>query len=524
MTGGSVCCSVDTKSTGGDMAKSTNSGHSGGDDSLGSLPETVKALFVDEAREPANRTTSGEKSPKKNTILSVDEATRRDLINSITTTVEEWDAQEAAAAKRPANRYSPPTHGKPPLRGKIQEALLGSSTGDRYKPLSSVHSHSRGNYDPNTNSEETPSKRDDIYSLTESQRPTASSADESEYACKPQPHEDSAAYCGTRLGKKDKEEPLSAVLRKYQYPRNNQSANAWAAEQAQRTSRLFLRMSRQVRYGRRGSLPTPHRRNRIKLHIYDLIPSETVMQLPWGCFIPIGKCFDVVNSSLHSMGTGAYHVGVEVNGIEYSYGATSLPRVSGVFSCMPKRSPGYQYRTTIDFGERTLVKKSWVCAESSIDTTSADSQAPTYQEVERFVEGREVIKEMACEYMGIDYDLLRKNCVTFAIDACRKLGVKDEEIPTWFRNLCESGALTQDVAMQTVEPIQNIFSACEDYGDFAEKTLEDGFEVITKAPAEGGSGGGMKTVVMVIDSVECNAYHCIDCPTVGVRRTLSWTY
>lgn len=52
--------------------------------------------------------------------------------------------------------------------------------------------------------------------------------------------------------------------------------------------------------------------NRIKLHVYDLIAEETVMQLPWGCHFPIGQCFNAVNSGLHTLGTGAYHVGIEV--------------------------------------------------------------------------------------------------------------------------------------------------------------------------------------------------------------------
>lgn len=349
-------------------------------------------------------------------------------------------------------------------------------------------------------------------SFADRPRPAAS-ADESEYVRKPRPHEEGPFLAG-KFGNTEPEEQLSAVLRKYQYPRKH----AWAAEQARQTSHLFMRMSRQVRYGRRGNLPSPNRRNRIKLHVYDLIPVETMMQLPWGCMIPIGKCFDVVNSSLHSLGTGAYHVGVEVNGIEYSFGACEVPGHTGVFSCMPKRSPGYQYRSTVDFGERALVKKTWVSADNMI-SAEEQSMTPSYREVERHIDGREVIKEMASEYPGTTYDLLRKNCVTFACDVCLRLGVEEKEIPSYFRNLCESGALTQDVALQTVEPIQNIFSVCEDYGVIAEKSIEDGFEVITKVDTH-----GLKKAVMVIDAVECNQYQCTECPSLGVRRTLSWTY
>lgn len=57
---------------------------------------------------------------------------------------------------------------------------------------------------------------------------------------------------------------------------------------------------------------TPVKTNRIRLHVYDLIAEETIMQLPWGLHFPIGQCFNAVNSGLHTLGTGAYHVGIEV--------------------------------------------------------------------------------------------------------------------------------------------------------------------------------------------------------------------
>jgi hypothetical protein len=134
---------------------------------------------------------------------------------------------------------------------------------------------------------------------------------------------------------------------------------------------------------------------------------------------------------------------------------------------MPKHSPGYQYRTSIDFGERTLMKK--VNVSKRGDDIKMD----------RSVDGREVLREMAQEYMGIDYDLLRKNCCTFAHEACLRQGVKEEEIPSWFRNLCIAGALTQDVALSTFEPLTRVFSACDMEGTLTEYVKDTGFEVIT---------------------------------------------
>lgn len=50
------------------------------------------------------------------------------------------------------------------------------------------------------------------------------------------------------------------------------------------------------------------RPNRVKLHIYDLIAKDTLVQFPspLDCVCEIGKCFNDVNSALHQLGTGAY--------------------------------------------------------------------------------------------------------------------------------------------------------------------------------------------------------------------------
>ena len=67
-------------------------------------------------------------------------------------------------------------------------------------------------------------------------------------------------------------------------------------------------------------------KNKICLHVYDLISKDALMLIPpFGCIVEIGRCFANMNSALHELGTGAYHVGIEVNGVEYAYGATSQP-------------------------------------------------------------------------------------------------------------------------------------------------------------------------------------------------------
>jgi hypothetical protein len=137
---------------------------------------------------------------------------------------------------------------------------------------------------------------------------------------------------------------------------------------------------------------------------------------------------------------------------------------------MPKHSPGYQYRSSIDFGDRTLMRQ--------VRVSKRGDESNYSQSGERRVDGREIIREMAMEYMGIDYDLLRKNCCTFAHDACIRMGVKEEEVPSWFRNLCVAGAVTQDAAVSTIQPLTKVFSACDMDGALEDYLSDTGFEVI----------------------------------------------
>jgi PPPDE putative peptidase domain len=260
----------------------------------------------------------------------------------------------------------------------------------------------------------------------------------------------------------------------------------------------------------------------IKLHVYDLIARDTLMMLPpFGCIVEIGKCFNEVNSALHQLGTGAYHVGIEINGIEYAYGATSTPGKTGIFSCIPTLSPGYQYRQTIDLGERPcLVRRAWVAVPRPVPFRGYSSNV--YRQVEEYIDGRQVIKEMTKDYMGTDYDILRKNCCSFARDACIRLGVQPDEIPSWFRNLAETGATTQDMALATVQPLTSVLSACEEEGQMYQiDQPEFGFEMIARQNAE-----GTKSIVVVVDSrpQRRSSRDQGQISLYDLRRNATWTY
>lgn len=284
----------------------------------------------------------------------------------------------------------------------------------------------------------------------------------------------------------------------------------------------LYRLSRTVRYGRRGELPhSPEQANVIRLHIYDVLASDTIMQFPFGYEFPIGKCFQTMNNGLHALGTGAYHCGIEVNGIEYAYGANNVATTTGVFTCVPKHSPGYEIRASIDFGSRVFRKKSWINVQTDlVNTKTGEGQkiSDVYQEVENFVDGREVMKVMAAEYKGTDYDLLQKNCCHFARDACLRLGLKEEEIPTWFMNLASAGAVTRNAAQKAVAAFSSLNgSTIQPEHEQLHAAETGGFEMVLEE-----ANSKEYEIVKVVDTLEesdprKSSRH-------GVRRTLSWTY
>ena len=109
--------------------------------------------------------------------------------------------------------------------------------------------------------------------------------------------------------------------------------------------------------------------------------------------------------------------------MEYAYGANSEEGLTGIFICPPTESPSYQYRTTIDFGDVVLPTESRTRSGATNNTRNTTRTS------------RKILDRMSHEYLGTEYDLLRKNCCTFAYDLCVRLGVNEHDIPSWFHNL-----------------------------------------------------------------------------------------
>mmetsp|Transcript_17209 Transcript_17209/g.37030 ORF Transcript_17209/g.37030 Transcript_17209/m.37030 type:complete len:278 (-) Transcript_17209:785-1618(-) len=131
----------------------------------------------------------------------------------------------------------------------------------------------------------------------------------------------------------------------------------------------------------------------VTLHIYDVGGHRLVKG---------------ANKVFRTIGTGAFHAGVEINGQEWSFGFCELG--SGVFSCQPSQCPGHTYRECLPMGATKL---------SSHDVA-------------------EVIVKLTQQWQGPDYDLLVHNCCHFSAALCQALQVK--RVPAWVTNLAGAGA------------------------------------------------------------------------------------
>ena len=97
---------------------------------------------------------------------------------------------------------------------------------------------------------------------------------------------------------------------------------------------------------------------------------------------------------------GAYHVGIEVCGLEWSYG--SADHGTGVFFVIPQSSSIGTFKESIFLGETSL----------SLDDILQQ------------------LKRMASAWQGSDYHILTKNCLRFS-QAFLDILVPGADLPTW---------------------------------------------------------------------------------------------
>lgn len=136
------------------------------------------------------------------------------------------------------------------------------------------------------------------------------------------------------------------------------------------------------------------------LHVYDVSHEDEIRRL---------------NKVLaHKMSPlkfgGVFHAGVEVLGLEWSYGFTDVETQAGISCVEPKMHPQHHWRQSVSLGRSPL--------------TPEEIAATLSQLVE--------------DWPADEYELLRRNCCHFADDFCRRLNVK--RIPKWVNRLARVGA------------------------------------------------------------------------------------
>lgn len=131
----------------------------------------------------------------------------------------------------------------------------------------------------------------------------------------------------------------------------------------------------------------------VMLHVYDVGNTNFIRR---------------ANKVFRRLGTGAFHAGVEIFGVEYSFGYTDYG--TGVFGVPPGGNIGHHYREALEMGE----------TECSMHEVA------------------DILQDMADRWKGPEYDLLNHNCVYFCRDLLDELDVTP--MPTWVVNLAGAGA------------------------------------------------------------------------------------
>eukprot|EP00420_Gonyaulax_spinifera_P032941 CAMPEP_0197881216 /NCGR_PEP_ID=MMETSP1439-20131203/8779_1 /TAXON_ID=66791 /ORGANISM="Gonyaulax spinifera, Strain CCMP409" /LENGTH=303 /DNA_ID=CAMNT_0043500813 /DNA_START=51 /DNA_END=962 /DNA_ORIENTATION=+ len=184
-----------------------------------------------------------------------------------------------------------------------------------------------------------------------------------------------------------------------------------------------------------GNACTPYRSRTalVRLHVYDYTGKPVVSG---------------ANAVLHAVGSGAYHVGVEVHGQEWSYRRTE-DGSSGVFSRPPRESDEHTYREAERMGRTEL-------SQREVDT---------------------LLQELSQEWLGRDYSLLRQNSGHFCNELCRQLGVGP--LPDWVMSLASRGATVEDTVQQVKSDVQALSGAVRTKAE----ELDQRFHLTEKAGA-----------------------------------------
>mmetsp|Transcript_148454 Transcript_148454/g.413617 ORF Transcript_148454/g.413617 Transcript_148454/m.413617 type:complete len:305 (+) Transcript_148454:67-981(+) len=122
------------------------------------------------------------------------------------------------------------------------------------------------------------------------------------------------------------------------------------------------------------------------------------------------SCVGKANRLLRPLGTGIFHSAVEVYGHEWGFGGNFVPGSTGVYPSQPGTDAQHVYREAVDLGTTALSDR----------------------------EVHSVLLRLEQEWLGMDYDLLRRNCSHFSAAFCKELGVGP--IPAFVTSLALVGS------------------------------------------------------------------------------------
>ncbi|KAJ1609444.1 putative protease [Cryptosporidium canis] len=140
-----------------------------------------------------------------------------------------------------------------------------------------------------------------------------------------------------------------------------------------------------------------------------------------------------INRFTRAFELGAFHAGVEVYGVEYCYGSTS-DGSTGITVNVPRRHPIHIYRESVKMG-RTSFSRGDI---------------------------KRIISEMKPLWPGSEYNIFRRNCLTFADELCMVLDVG--QIPNYVKLLpellCQAGDGLDRVTRHLSSLFDRLASTC----------------------------------------------------------------
>ncbi|KAH0474187.1 MAG: hypothetical protein KVP17_000030, partial [Porospora cf. gigantea B] len=161
-----------------------------------------------------------------------------------------------------------------------------------------------------------------------------------------------------------------------------------------------------------------------------------------------------LNAVTRPFETGAFHAGVEVFGWEYGYGRTDEPRC-GLTKNSPMRHPVHVWREEFVLGPTAL-------SEESV---------------------RKLLRSLADEWRGDDYNILTRNCTHFCEEFCKLLSVGP--FPPFLMNLAKSAHSTMKSYENFTHSISNLGKNFHKFNKKTFSRIEEAVETVVDNISKG---------------------------------------